>query len=275
MGCLAAIECLADNRGVAERALEAAFLALSQVERLMHPTRTGGDLARLNAARAGEHITVHPWTDAVLRLCRKLHALSGGLFDPALPGKGSVANLRSLKSQRVLVRRPVNLDLGGIAKGFAVDRAIQHMKAQGACSGLVNVGGDLRVFGAESWPIALRLGHGLGQARPLRNCALAVSDPGAGARPAEHQGYYAPRVGVGAGVGARALPFVAVQARTAALADGMTKVLMFAPVARRGTLSRQAGVRFLAIDTEAPASSPAPPADHPGRTWPAPRTTYL
>ncbi len=41
-------------------------------------------------------------------------------------------------------------DLGGIAKGFAVDRAVKILKCAGRHAGIVNAGGDLRVFGLES-----------------------------------------------------------------------------------------------------------------------------
>ena len=251
MGCLAAVECQAPDGRTAARGLEAAFDALSKVERLMHPTHPGSDLARLNVARAGDRITVHPWTSAALRLCRRLHLLSAGLFEPALPGMGSVLNLLAIDSRAVRVLKATHLDLGGIAKGFAVDRAIQGMKAQGAVAGLVNAGGDLRVFGARPWPIELRLGSGarVSWQVALRNAALAVSDPGALACPPEHQGYYAPF----RGYGVTALPGVAVGARSAGLADGMTKVMMLAPAAQRAALLRRSRARLLVVSPAAGA----------------------
>jgi thiamine biosynthesis lipoprotein len=210
----------------------------------MHPTRAGSDLARLNAGRAGERITVHPWTSATLQLCRKLHELSGGLFDPALPGMGSITDVLPVDPTSVRLTRATRLDLGGIAKGYAVDRAIQCMKAEGAHAGLVNAGGDLRVYGAQPWPIRLRLAERIGSPLALCNAALAVSDPAAFASPPEHQGYYARATGLAA----TALPCVAVRARSAALADGMTKVLMLAPAAQRAALLRRTRTRLIAID---------------------------
>jgi FAD:protein FMN transferase len=243
MGCLAALECEAPDQASAVLALEAAFAALSQVDRLMHPTRAGSDLALLNTAVAGDRVDVHPWTGTLLRLCLKLSAISRGVFEPALPGCGSVRQLRLLSLRRVLIAKTVHLDLGGIAKGFAVDRAVASMKAAGAHAGLVNVGGDLRVFGRQVWPIALRLGARELQPLALRNAALAVSDPSAHARPSEHQGYHAP------GPAVVLEPCgVAVQARSAALADGMTKVLMFTPAAVRAALLLQTRTRLLAIE---------------------------
>jgi thiamine biosynthesis lipoprotein len=52
--------------------------------------------------------------------------------------------------------RPLCLDLGGVAKGFAVDLAINILQSAGAPSGSVNAGGDLRVFGSEAQMIHIR-----------------------------------------------------------------------------------------------------------------------
>ncbi len=247
MGCLAALECHADDRITAERGLEAAFAALLQVEWLMHPTRSGSDVARLNAAQPGERVSVHPWTSATLRLCRRLHALSHGLFDPALPGKGSIVNVLPIDRVSVRLTRATRLDLGGIAKGYAVDRAIQYMKAQGAYAGLVNAGGDLRVYGAQAWPITLRQADRSGSPLALCNGALAVSDPAATSVPLEHQGYYTPATSLAAS----APVYVAVRACCAALADAMTKVMMLAPAAQRTALLRRTRTQLLAIDGNA------------------------
>jgi thiamine biosynthesis lipoprotein len=56
----------------------------------------------------------------------------------------------------VRFHRPLWLDLGGIAKGYAVDRAIDRLRAHGVPQGCVNAGGDLRCFGAEPERIQLR-----------------------------------------------------------------------------------------------------------------------
>ncbi len=92
----------------------------------------GSELSRLNA---GEEFQPHPWTRAVLRAARKFAAASAGVFDVAAAG---------------------GIDLGGIAKGFAVDRAVAALRRAGATSGMVNAGGDLRVFGDEPQVVHVR-----------------------------------------------------------------------------------------------------------------------
>jgi thiamine biosynthesis lipoprotein len=82
------------------------------------------------------------------------------------------------KNCTVRFRQRVIVDLGGIAKGFAVDRAVKALKCAGVRSGVVNAGGDLRVFGLKSELVHLR--HPAEPMRPagaisLRERALATS----------------------------------------------------------------------------------------------------
>jgi thiamine biosynthesis lipoprotein len=223
LGTLAGIEARAPTRRLAERALAAAYAALARVEALLHPARAGSDLARLNAAPAGSRVAVHPWTAELLRLSRELCLLSAGRFEPALPSCGTVLQWLPLGPRSLYVRRTAHVDLGGIAKGFAVDRAVAAMRRAGASAGLVNAGGDLRVFGREAWPLWIRLGGGEPRQLLLQDAALAGSDPGFTDSPAEHRGYYLPRSSP------RLAPrAAAVMAPSAALADALTKVVMYA-----------------------------------------------
>lgn len=79
---------------------------------------------------------------------------------------------------RVRKLRPALLDLGGIAKGYAVDLAITALQQAGISSALVNAGGDMRAFGPLAWPVLLRdpaPPHGAKYQTELRNSALASS----------------------------------------------------------------------------------------------------
>ncbi len=188
----------------------------------MHPSRAGSDLARLNAAPAGSRVSVHPWTARLLCLSRELCLLSAGQFEPAIPKRGTVLQWLPAGPRTVYVRRVAQVDLGGIAKGFAVDRAVGAMRRAGATAGLVNAGGDLRVFGRVTWPLWIRLGGTGLHPLSLQDTALAGSDPGSAQPPAEHRGYFPPRFSRHAAPHA-----AAVMAPSAALADALTKVLMF------------------------------------------------
>jgi thiamine biosynthesis lipoprotein len=242
LGTLVAIEVRADTLALAEQALTAAFRAVAQVDMLMHPTRAGSDLARLNAATAGECLLVHRWTAATLRLSRRLHRLSAGAFEPALPGCGSILHFAPLGACGLRVLRPARLDLGGIAKGYAVDRAVAALRRVGASGGLVNAGGDLRVFGPARWPLVLRTHGQADQLLILQDAALAASDPAAPNRPLEHCGYRAPRT---SGDDYRPAA-TAVIARSATLADALTKIVMFAPAAQTRALLARVGASTVA-----------------------------
>jgi FAD:protein FMN transferase len=77
-----------------------------------------------------------------------------GQFQPA---SGTHNAIRLLPENQVRFADPaVKIDLGGIAKGFAVDRAVETLRRRGVTEGLVNAGGDLRTFGSRGHEIAIR-----------------------------------------------------------------------------------------------------------------------
>ena len=128
-------------------AIEGGFEALERVHRLMSRQDPESDVSRINAAPAGSVIAIDPWTMAVLQRAKEIHALTDGLFH--------WEQLEMLESS-VHVKRPVHLTLDGIAKGYAVDRAVDALRCAGADCGVVNAGGDLRVFGKQPEPIYVR-----------------------------------------------------------------------------------------------------------------------
>jgi thiamine biosynthesis lipoprotein len=232
LGTLVAVEARASEIETAERAVNAAYAAINYVEWLLHPTRRGSELALLNRSAPGARRRVHPWTTDVLGLSRELCARSGGIFEPALPGHGSIMNWELAGRRGVYVRRRAHVDLGGIAKGFAVDQAVAAMRRAGAHAGLVNAGGDLRVYGAVHWLVSIRDQRGAFRNLWLRDLALAASADGGDSVPGEHCGYYR------RGEAARRAPpgSATVIAPRAALADALTKVQMFAAPARSAAL---------------------------------------
>ena len=153
LGTLVAIRAEASATAVGE-----AFLAIEIVHRLMSAHCDQSDLARIGRRAHAEAVEVHPWTREVLACALEISAASDGAFDLTLRRQGaSYRDLQLLAGNRVRSRKPVRLDLGGIAKGFAVDRAVLALKAGGCSSGSVNAGGDLRVFGEEPQQVRVRL----------------------------------------------------------------------------------------------------------------------
>ncbi len=219
-------------------AIEAAFAAIGRVEERMHPSRAGSDLARLATAAPGHAVALDAWTIEVLELARRLNQDSGEAFDPCLPtAPGRMCDLE-LQDSQAICRQRVDLDLGGIAKGFAVDRAVDALRRLGVGSGLVNAGGDLRVFGHETRTIHARTQDGPVLAVELRDGALAVSGPRGAASPAEHRGFYHGKSGVP--VAGRT---VAVAAPTAAVADALCKCVMLCDTVLSGELLGKYGAQ--------------------------------
>jgi FAD:protein FMN transferase len=250
-GTFVAVEAEAPDESSAERAIAAAFDALATVESLMHPTRAGSDLARIAACAPGGRVQLDSWTHELLKLCARLHRSSEGRFDPCLPcGAGRLPDLDLSEAPFARVRAPLRIDLGGIAKGFAVDRAVDAMRIEGCSGGLVNAGGDLAAFGPRAQRIVCRTARGHAVV-DLQDAALATSEAGDArthaSRPSEHRGHYHGMHGAPAAPGA-----VTVIAATAALADGLTKCLLLGSAAERARLLRLFDARELRYQNATP-----------------------
>jgi thiamine biosynthesis lipoprotein len=233
-----------------EAAVEAAFAAVATVHGLMSFHDQDSDISRLNREAFAVPVAVHPWTFEVLDIAGELRRRSAGVFDigiapvlqnlgllprpdgmtpwPAAGPRGGDA-IELLSDCRVRFRdRGVRIDLGGIAKGYAVDRAVEALRGCGMSEGVVNAGGDLAVFGPH--PHAIHIRDPRQPQRPmceaaLRDAALATSagrfDP-LTCREAGESAVIDPRTGapVCGIVGAT------VRAPTCVHADALTKVVM-------------------------------------------------
>ncbi len=190
LGTLVAVEAAATEDGVALDAVESAFAAIAEIDRIMHPRAAGSDLARINDAPVNRPVPIHRSIVELLQLARRLNELTDGVFDPCLPARPGRLKDLTITPDTLTCRAPVELDFGGFAKGYAIDRAIDALRHAGCRSGLVNAGGDLRVFGPATDPIVIRDAHGLLTRVELENAALAVSNVDSRNRPDEHRGYY-------------------------------------------------------------------------------------
>jgi len=177
LGTFVEIELAGARRSDLDCALEAAFGAVAQVHRLMSFHEVDSDVSRLNREAGLRPVSVHAWTYEVLATAVALHRRSSGMFDvtiaPALQALGLLPLLKDRSVQAPLAGfadaielRPdhqvrfrssdVMIDLGGIAKGYAVDRAVAVLRDFGIAGGMVNAGGDLRAFGVESRTVHVR-----------------------------------------------------------------------------------------------------------------------
>ena len=154
--------------------LDDAFLAIEQIQSLMSFHNPESELSRMNALAHEEEIRIHPWTAEVIGIAKEIYIQSQGVFNCGIGHRlveagllprhlniddysfGGIEDLELIEPGLVQSKRPLCLDLGGIAKGYAVDKAVEALISQGIQSGSVNAGGDIRVFGDCSQDIQIR-----------------------------------------------------------------------------------------------------------------------
>jgi thiamine biosynthesis lipoprotein len=238
---------IAIDSDAAPQAPAAAFERIALVQRLMSFHAADSDVSRFNRAQAGDQLEIDPHTWKVLRLAEQLTRDSDACFSvacaprlvewaylpaPAMPAPVFVPGQRiyELDTNGTVRKLAAGwIDLGGIAKGYAVDLAISALESCGVDRACVNAGGDMRVIGPAPWPVSVRAPRDptvAGARLMLRNAALATS-----------ANYFSQKRGQG---GARvsalvdgrngrplaAARSVTVRAPSCALADALTKVVM-------------------------------------------------
>lgn len=204
MGTIAEIQVAHHDERQAEDAIDAALTELLWVERTMTRFRPDSDIGRANLGAAREAVRITPATAAVLGAALRWAQASGGRFDPALGAASELWDVlnRTAPPSEAPVRRlaargfwrklevgsfrgePVvrfddpelRLDLGGIAKGYGVDRAAAALRARGIRNAIVTVGGDLYALGnapgGAPWRVGIRSPHD----RTALATTLEVSD---------------------------------------------------------------------------------------------------
>jgi thiamine biosynthesis lipoprotein len=231
-----------------EAGIEDAFGAIARVHRLMSFQDTCSDVSKLNGEAAFRETCVDSWTYEVLVAALDLYHRSSGIFDitagPSCAStsktKGaSSAAIELLPENRVRFRqRDIAIDLSGIAKGFAVDRAIDGLKRRGIPSALVNAGGDLAAFGPAPYHVHIRDPRNPSQllcAVRVDNEALASSGASLDLpRPSDIGGPVT--IDPKTREPVRGIAGATVRARSCLLADALTKVVMIAGEAAAGLL---------------------------------------
>ena len=187
-----------DDYGQAQAAINAAFVAVERVHALMSFHDPESEVSRLNCSAAHQKVSVSSETYHVLKCAKEFHERTQGVFDITVATElmdrgllprhaffkkqkdycGRTKDIELLPERFVRFLRPLGIDLGGIAKGFAVDQAIEALKKSSVDSGCVNAGGDMRCFGDLERPVFVRHPKTPDQFLPLpelKDSALATS----------------------------------------------------------------------------------------------------
>ena len=188
MGTFSRVVVIAGSERKARRCVEAAFDVQRRIDEQMSYQREDSELSRVNRDAADEPVRVDPLTFEVLQKSIYFSKLSDGAFDVtvgplmdlwkaageanASPTEEALAEARAkvgyekliLDEKNMTVRfavKGMRIDLGGIGKGYAVDKSIEAMKELGALGGMVDLGGNIRCFGQpprsqDYWRVGLQ-----------------------------------------------------------------------------------------------------------------------
>ncbi len=276
MGTLGEIAVAHTDERYAQGAMDAAFRELLRVEALLTRFRDDSEIGRLNLAGYSGPQPISAETAQVLLEALRWADASGGAFDPCLAraiGLWDVGNrntppevqeihrfaarglFRALEVDRfagnpvaLFREEDMGVDLGGIGKGYGVDRAVETLRSWGIQDAVVNLGGDLYAMGSsedgDPWKVGVRSPddpEGVVSTLALSDGGVATS--GDYLQYFEHGGErYHHLLDPGTGAPSRArLRSVTVSASSCMEADaGATTAFVASPAAAAGTLRRVA-----------------------------------
>lgn len=186
MGTLVSITAVASTDSAAQAAITAGFQEVKRLERLLSTWIPESELSQVNAAAGRQPVLVsHETIELVVRSLEMARLTDGGFNiavgpaveawsvteRPSIPSDAELEQLRPLvdwtsiqinETARTifLPLRGMRIDVGGIGKGYAADRAVEEMKKAGAHGGVVALSGDIKTFGslpdAVGFPVGIK-----------------------------------------------------------------------------------------------------------------------
>lgn len=187
MGTFVEITVYGKDTHACQRAIDAAFDELEKAENSFSKYMSNSEVSLINKLASQRAVKVSPEVFEVISISQDISKLSDGAFDitvgslmniwdlarkirrvpnrEELHGALEVANydevILDTSEQTVNFRKAgVQIDLGGIAKGYAVDKAVDALRRYGISSALVNAGGDIFALGSppseDCWKVGLQ-----------------------------------------------------------------------------------------------------------------------
>ncbi|MCF7876498.1 FAD:protein FMN transferase [Candidatus Bipolaricaulota bacterium] len=186
MGTFVEITARGEEEGRLDQLLDEAFEEITEVDESMSVFKEQSNVYRLNRA-GNKKVDLTPGTAEVLTEGQRISQITEGSFDMtsgplldlwgfydgklSVPSEGELSETLKLvgyeglevdpaRATATLPDQQAAIDLGGVAKGYGVDRAVEVLKDGGASAGLVNAGGDIRGFGSpeadRAWKVGLQ-----------------------------------------------------------------------------------------------------------------------
>jgi thiamine biosynthesis lipoprotein len=206
MGTAIHVELWSESPAEGDAAIGAVMAEMHRIDRAMSPHKPDSELSRINRDAAARPVPVSEEMFALLRRAIDFSALSGGAFDITYASVGHLYDYRAgvrPSDEAIAAARPgigwrqlvldagarsvrfahpkTRIDLGGFAKGHAVDNAAAILARRGILHAIVSAGGDSRVLGdrrGRPWTIAIRDPRRPGEVvavLPLEDVAISTS----------------------------------------------------------------------------------------------------
>ena len=262
MGTRVAVQLWSEDPALAERAMDAVIAEMHRTDELMSTYKPGSQLSQVNEHAYERPVQVDADIIDVVEKSLEYSRLSDGVFDVTYASVGYLfdyrkhvhptdaqiaAALPAVDYRQVVVdhdartirflKPGMRIDLGGIAKGWAVDRGIDILRELGIEHAMVNAGGDTRLLGdrrGKPWIVGIRDPRNEGKVVtriPLQDEALSTS--GDYERYFEEDGVrYHHILEPGTGRSPKAVRSVTVIGPTATHTDGLTKPVFILGVER-------------------------------------------
>ena len=184
MGTPVRVELWSDDPPAAKTAIAAVMSEMHRIDALMSPFKSDSELARINREAGKNPLTISKELFQLIQKAQSISRLTAGVFDISFASVGYLydyrkgihpsvpeikthlpaVNYRAIRLDSrihsLFFSQPgMRIDLGGIAKGYAVDRAIQLLQQRHIRHALVSAGGDSRLLGdrrGRPWMIGIR-----------------------------------------------------------------------------------------------------------------------
>ena len=213
MGTAIRVELWCEQRRQGEAAVAAVMDEMHRIDRAMSPHHAGSELCRINRLAAQQPVPLSDEMFELLDAALHYSQLSDGAFDITYAGVGHLYDYRAgvrpsdaqIERARAAVgwqgleidaaarcvrfaKKGMRIDLGGFAKGHAVDRCAALLRERGICHAMVSAGGDSRVIGSRRgarggaddrpWSVAIRHPRqidGVVAVLPLEDTSISTS----------------------------------------------------------------------------------------------------
>jgi thiamine biosynthesis lipoprotein len=175
------------DRDSSEKAVERAYAEIQRIEKKLSVRKSDSEIAEINRSAGKKPVWVDDEMYRLIRESKRFSEMSGGAFDITVQGLGDIwdfnrpgfrepgpdemekhldrvdyrkIRLNERDSTVSLEEGGMEISLGGVAKGYAVDRAVGILRESGIKGGIVSAGGDLLAFGrkgnGEVWKVGVR-----------------------------------------------------------------------------------------------------------------------